>query len=234
MQCGEGIAVAGGVRPLGEAEIKDLGAGRCQHDVGRLEVAMDDALAVRGVEPAGELHPETQDLLERQRAAEQPVRERLASEVFHHEEVHAVLLADVVQGADVWMTQAGDRAGFAAEPFVPRGIAGDVGGKDLDGDRAVEARVARAIHLAHAARPERRDGFIRAAAGASCERHRPAVAVDPFALTVRNVSTKLPIRISSPSASSTADVSGCPRTIVPFLLSRSSSVAEAPLMTMRA
>ena len=35
-----------------------------------------------------------------------------------------------------------------------------MGGKNLDGYRAIEPRVPRAIHLAHAARPERRLNLV--------------------------------------------------------------------------
>ena len=80
------------------------------------------------------------------RAAARPsasrVGERLALEMLHHQEVDAVLAADVVERADVRVVQRGDRAGLALEAFADVGIAGERGREDLDGDRAIEARVA--------------------------------------------------------------------------------------------
>ena len=49
-------------------------------------------------------------------AAGQPIRQRLAVEALHDEKVDAVLVADVVEGADVRMIQRGDRLRFALEP----------------------------------------------------------------------------------------------------------------------
>ena len=45
----------------------------------------------------------------------------------------------------------GERLRFAREPREPFGIAGERVGQDLDRDVAIELRIARAIHLAHAA-----------------------------------------------------------------------------------
>ena len=58
-----------------------------QHDVARLQVAMQDAGAVRLVEGAGDLGRVAQRLAERQRPARQPRRQRLAVEVLHDEEL---------------------------------------------------------------------------------------------------------------------------------------------------
>ena len=43
--------------------------------------------------------------------------------------------------------------------------------QDLDGDVAIQFRIARAIHLAHAAGPEGRQHFIRAEAGTRLQGH---------------------------------------------------------------
>jgi hypothetical protein len=45
--------------------------------------------------------------------AGQPRLQRLALQVLHHQEIHAVLLADVVQGANVRMVQSRHRVRFA-------------------------------------------------------------------------------------------------------------------------
>ena len=51
---------------------------------------------------------------------------------------------------DVGMVQGGERLRLAREPREPLGIAREELGQHLDGDVAIELRVARAIHLAHA------------------------------------------------------------------------------------
>ena len=54
----------------------------------------------------------------RQRAFLQPVGKRLAIEILHDEKRRAVLLADVVEGADVRVRQLRDRARLAIETFA--------------------------------------------------------------------------------------------------------------------
>ena len=79
-------------RELREAEVEHLEqpVGR-HHQVLGLEVAVDDAGAVRLREAVGELRPEIEQLRDRQRAARQPAAQRLALHVLHHHEVRAGL-----------------------------------------------------------------------------------------------------------------------------------------------
>jgi hypothetical protein len=51
----------------------------------------------------------------------------------------------------VWMIQRGDGASLALEAGEPFGIAGHLGGEDLEGYVAAELGVGRPIHLAHPA-----------------------------------------------------------------------------------
>lgn len=55
----------------------------------------------RRVKSARDLDREPQRLLETQRPVPEPLGQRLTLEVLHHEEVDAILVADVVEGADV-------------------------------------------------------------------------------------------------------------------------------------
>ncbi len=57
----------------------------------------------------------------------------------------------------------------AAEPLL---VLRDALGKHLDRDLAAQPRVARPIHLAHAARAEGREDFVRAQPCAGCQGHR--------------------------------------------------------------
>ena len=67
---------------------------------------MDDAGRVRRGERAGHLDAVAKRLIERQPAARQPARERLALEELHDQEVGAVLLPDVEERADVRVAEA--------------------------------------------------------------------------------------------------------------------------------
>jgi hypothetical protein len=79
-------------------------------------------------------------------------------------------MADVVQYAYVWVVQAGNDLCFALKPLSARGIRRKFWRKNLDSDCALQASVASAIHLAHAAGPERRQNLIRPEFGTNSER----------------------------------------------------------------
>ena len=63
------------------------------------------------------------------------------------------------------MIQRGDGAHFAIETIA------ETLGRNLDGDLAAHARIARAIHLSHAARANGREDLIRAEFVACRKRH---------------------------------------------------------------
>ena len=83
-----------------------------------------------------------QRLLERQRPLLEALRERLARDVLHHQVGGAVVLAHVVERADVRMAQAGDGPRLALETGAATWVGAELGRQNLDGDAAIEARVA--------------------------------------------------------------------------------------------
>ena len=85
--------------------------------------------------------------------------------------VEAALLPRLMgSGRAAWLVMTGEA--IDARRAMEWGLIEEVGGEDLQRDRAVEARVRRAPHLAHAARPEHTGDPIRAEAFARGERHR--------------------------------------------------------------
>ena len=127
---------------------------------------MGDALPVRLVEGVRNLDSDLQRLIERQRPLLQPLGQRVALEILHDQEVGALVLAHVVQRANVRVIQAGDGLRLALEPLLEVGVCGDMRGEDFDGDGAVQAGVAGFVHLAHAARAEGGEDFVGAERGA--------------------------------------------------------------------
>ena len=68
------------------------------------------------------------------------------------------------------VTDASERLRFTLEAFELRGTGTVRRKQDLDRHRAIKARVARTIHLAHASDAQRRHDFIWADLRTSCER----------------------------------------------------------------
>ena len=72
--------------------------------------------------------------------------------------------AEVEDREDVRVRERGDGLGLALEARERVGVRGQLRGKDLDRDVAVELRVARAVDLAHAPGAERREDLVGAEA----------------------------------------------------------------------
>ncbi len=122
---------------------------------------MRHTFAVRLVERVGNLDGVLQHLLHRQRTFEQPLRQRLTFQIFHHQIINSVLVTSVVQCADVRMVQAGDRLCFALEALAQFSAVGEMSGKNLNGDNSIEAGITGFINLAHSARTDSGEDFVR-------------------------------------------------------------------------
>src|SRR6185503_6070569 len=103
-------------------------------------------------------------------AARDAVRQRLALEQLHDQ----IVVADVVEGADVRMVQRRDRLRLALEARAQIGSMCELRRQDLDGDAAIEPGVAGAVDLAHPARAERPDDLVWTEARSWGELHRAA------------------------------------------------------------
>ena len=132
-------------------------AAAVEHDVGRLEVAVQHALVVRGRQAGAQLPRDLDRLVRRQPAdAAEQGGEVLAVDVLHRQEVLAVGLADVVDAADVGVRDlprdAAPRRGNAAQRAR---VGAQRLGQELQRHRLAEREVVGAVDLAHAAPPER-------------------------------------------------------------------------------
>ena len=132
-------------------------------DVGRLQIAVDDALFVRGFERVGDLPGNRKGLRHRQGPTRDDRGELVALNQLHDERRgpgSARRALDPIDLRNVGMVQGGQRLGLACKARDALGIAGHGLGKRLDGDVPVQLRIARAIHLTHAAFAELADDFV--------------------------------------------------------------------------
>ena len=119
---------------------------------------MNDSVTVRFIERVRNLKGVFERLLQRKRTLRQPIRERLALEVLHHDVVDVILAADlsavalakvdVVEGADVRMIQARNGARLLLEALAELGMLRKMLGEHFDGDDTIEAGVVGFINLA--------------------------------------------------------------------------------------
>jgi hypothetical protein len=138
----------------GEAEVGDLDAAvGADEGVLRLVVAMDDAGAVGRLEAATGGDKEGEDGVPVAGVGAQPGVEALAADELHGDEHLGAEAADLEDGDDVGVGQAGHGLGLAEEAVVAG--AGEAGGvEELEGDLAVEELVVGGINDAHAALAE--------------------------------------------------------------------------------
>ncbi len=129
---------------LGEAEVEDLDVvgpplPLAQHDVGGLDVAMDDAARVGLAEALEHLRGDRHEVGEREASpATHEAIEGLARDVLHHDEGATVIATEVVDRDDVGVLEAAEAAGLAFEAGQRLGVAHPVGGQDLEHDLTVQ------------------------------------------------------------------------------------------------
>jgi hypothetical protein len=102
------------------------------------------------------------------------------------------------------------------------------------GPAARSDRRTRLVDLANPVAADGRDDFAGPETGARDQPHRCSVSVELTPVRLRYVKSKAPIRMRSRSMSVTTDSTASPRRYVPFLLPRSSKVADAPATTILA
>ena len=153
---GDGGAVgSGGGVSFGQTEVENFGVTTLGHEkICGLDVAMDDAFGVGGVEGIGNLDCQIEQDFELHRPRADAVFQGDAIEKFHGDEGFAVLVADVIDGADVGMVERGRGLGFALKTGERLRIAGDIVGKKFQGDETVKANVLGFIDDSHAATAE--------------------------------------------------------------------------------
>src|SRR6202043_1601578 len=95
------------------------------------DVAMNDALGVSRIERPGDVNCELEQLVRGQRPAQDALTQSHPFQQFHHDEILTVLLADLVDGADVRMVERRSGASLALETFEGVGIRTKFGGKKL-------------------------------------------------------------------------------------------------------
>ena len=93
-------------------------------DVGGFQIAMDDALIVRGFEGLRDLLRDRQRVGERHRSARDQHREVVAFDEFHDQRAHAAQVLEAVDVRDIGMVQRREDLRFAFEASESIGVVG--------------------------------------------------------------------------------------------------------------
>ena len=123
-------------------------------NVGRLDVAMHDPLRVRRIQGIGNLDADRKQRIQLHRTVADEMFQRGAVQVFHDDERFAVLLADVINSADIRMAECRCGSRLAAKSLQRLAILRHIFRQKLECDEAAEARVFRLVNDSHAAAAE--------------------------------------------------------------------------------
>ena len=140
---------------LRQPEVEDLGHSLIRdEDVRRLDVPMHDAGFVRDLEGVGQLGRYVDDLLGVGASGRHPVLQRRAFEQLHHQERLALVLAEVVDGADVGVVECRRGTSLALEALERLDVLRHAGRQELDRHLAGEVQVLGAVDDTHASAAE--------------------------------------------------------------------------------
>jgi hypothetical protein len=132
---------------------------------------MDDAAVVGRFESRRDLAGDRQGLVDGQRTIEKTIGEGRPFNKFQNERLDTVRFFESVNSRNVRMIERRKHLGFALQACDALGISREAFEHDLDGDRALQFRIARAVHLAHAASTERVNDLVRADSRPCGKRH---------------------------------------------------------------
>ena len=119
-------------RDFRQPEIQNLCLSSIRHeDIRGLDVAMHDALRVRGVQSVRDLNAQIEQSLDLQRLARDPMAERLPLQQLHRDKAAPIGLVNLIDGADIRMVQRRRSLGLPLKPAEGLRVVGKFVGKKL-------------------------------------------------------------------------------------------------------
>jgi len=138
-------------KTLGHAEVQDFYlAGRSEHDVFRLNVAVHNSLLVRGAKSLGALGGNLKKFSQGHRPGETPPQGFSLHEL-HYQESFAVVFDYVVERGHMRICKAGNPLSLLLEAAPATRVVAQAGSQALERDGAFQFCIFRAVNFAHPA-----------------------------------------------------------------------------------
>ncbi len=134
---------------------------RGEHDVGRLQIAVQKLAGVGFLERFGNFAGDAKGFGKRHPGAAQALVQCFPGDKFHDHEHGLAGLADFENLADIRMIERRGSHRFEAETFPGGVVGGHAFRQHFDGDLAFELSVPRFVNLAHASGANGRENFVR-------------------------------------------------------------------------
>ena len=119
-----------------------------------LDVPVNDAFRMRGVKRVGDFGAQIQHHIQRQRAPSDAIAQRLTLQILHDDEKLSIVLANLMDCADVRMVKSGSGASFPLKTLERLTVRGHILGKKLQRNKAPKLGVFGLVHDAHSAPAE--------------------------------------------------------------------------------
>jgi hypothetical protein len=144
-----------------EPEIQDFGVAPLgDENVRWLDVPVNDALGMRGIQSICNLNRNVKKPIEFDRQASDDVLESGTIQIFHCNEDVTILFADVMYDADIWMIQCRSGLSFSLESRQALSASGKIVGEKFQSNESVEASVLSLINHTHPAAAKLFDNAI--------------------------------------------------------------------------
>jgi hypothetical protein len=146
---------------LGQAEIQNLGVLALGHkNVGGLDVAVNNTLRMRGVQPIGNLNGKGEQSFCIERFPRNQMFQRRPVQKLHGDERLLAVLADLVDGADIGMIESRRGTRLATKPLQGLGVAQQFIRQEFQRHGAAQIGVLSLVDNAHAAAAKRIDDAV--------------------------------------------------------------------------
>ena len=157
---------------FGESEIQNLYVSvKSDHDVGGLQITVDDAFLVRFFERLGYLTRQLTSFLHRDWPPLQAGRKVFSFHELEHEKRADLRFLEPVNRSDMRVIQRRQNLRLTPKAREPLGTFRDLSGKHFDRHLPAKLRIPRPIDFAHTASPKRRHDRVRTQIRSSCESH---------------------------------------------------------------
>src|ERR1700738_763882 len=141
-----------GLHQLGQPKVEQLNiAVSPDHDVLRLDIAMDDARGVGSRQRAAGLDCDFQDFCQLHPLTDVSAK-GISIDKLSRDETRSARLANLVDGEDMRMIQSRSGSGFLHESPQSMFVRGELLGEDFDRNRSTQFRIKSEIDFTHPAR----------------------------------------------------------------------------------
>ena len=139
-----------GCTDLSQPEVQNLGMTALGHeDVRWLDVTMNDTRRVGSIQRVSDLNSQRQYLVGLHWLATDAVLERYAIEKLHCDKAPSILLANFVDGTNIWMVQGGSSPCLPTKALQRLCVSGQFIGEELQGDESTKLSILGLVDHTH-------------------------------------------------------------------------------------